>query len=57
MVASQLKILIPVGTETSSVEVTKNALASETMPTQNIWCAQTPKLMKAIATTAATMIG
>src|SRR5262245_10031577 len=56
IVASQLKILIPVGTATRKVEVAKKMLPTEVMPMVNMWCAQTPRLMKAIITTAATII-
>ena len=41
MVASQLKILMPVGMPTSMVESTKNVLLAEVMPTVNMWCAHT----------------
>ena len=57
MVASQLKILIPVGTAMSIVEMTKKVLAVGLIPTANMWCAHTPTLMKPIATVAATMMG
>ena len=57
MVASQLKILIPVGTPTTIVEMTKKVLAVGLMPTANMWCAHTPMLMKPIAKVAATMTG
>ena len=48
MVASQLKIFRPVGTAISIVEAAKNVLAEGERPTVNIWCAQTPRLMKPI---------
>ena len=56
MVPSQLKILIPVGTAIAVVEATKKALAYDVMPTVNMWCAHTPRLMKPMAMVAATMI-
>ncbi len=52
---SQLKILMPVGTAMSIVEKTKKVLAPAVMPTVNMWCAQTPRLMKPIDTVAATI--
>src|ERR1700761_738357 len=57
MVAVQLKILMPVGTPTSMVEAAKKVFDQEVMPTANMWCAQTPRLMNPIATTAPTMAG
>src|SRR5256885_13602264 len=57
IVASQLKILSPVGTAMAMVESTKKRLAPELMPMVNMWCAQTLMLMKAMATVAATMTG
>ena len=57
IVASQLKILIPVGTAMAIVEMTKKAFAGALMPTVNMWCAHTLMLMKAIETVAATMTG
>src|SRR6202167_4479089 len=57
MVAIQLKILIPVGTPTNSVESTKNAFCAEVMPTLNIWWAQTLRLIKPMPADAATMAG
>src|SRR3954462_13207855 len=57
MVAVQLKILIPVGMPTSMLETAKNVFDHAVIPTANMWCAQTPKLMNPIATTAATMAG
>ena len=46
MVASQEKILIPVGTAMTIVAAVKYALVSTSKPTVNIWCAQTknPKI-------------
>ena len=49
IVPSQLKILMPVGTPTSMVEIAKKALPAGVMPTVNMWCAHTPRLMKPIA--------
>src|SRR5215471_21335314 len=57
MVASQLKILIPVGTPTAIVDKAKKALAFEVMPTVNMWWAHTLMLMNPIPTVAATMMG
>ena len=57
MVASQLKILMPVGTAMIMVESVKKAFATEVMPTVNIWCAHTPSEMNTIPTEAATMAG
>ena len=50
MVASQLKILIPVGTAMAIVDSTKNVFAFELMPTVNMWWAQTLMLMNPMAT-------
>ena len=55
MVPIQLKILMPVGTAMSMVEKTKKVLPAGLMPTVNMWCAHTPRLMKPIETVAATM--
>jgi len=41
IVASQLKILIPVGTAIIIVAAVKYARVSTSRPTTNIWCAQT----------------
>ena len=57
MVASQLKILIPVGIPTSIVEIAKKLLAIGLIPTANMWCAHTLTLMKPIVTVAATIMG
>ena len=57
MVASQLKVLMPVGMETSIVDRVKNALPNDVMPMVNMWCAHTPRLMKPMPTEAATMAG
>jgi hypothetical protein len=57
MVASQLKILIPVGTAIKSVEATKKVLSADPMPTVNMWCAQAPVPMMPMVTVAATIIG
>ncbi len=54
-VASQLNILIPVGMDTSRVEAAKNRSRALLMPTQNMWCAHTLRLMKAMAMVAAAM--
>ena len=56
-VASQLKILMPVGTEMTMVASVKKALAPEAMPTVNMWCAHTLRLMKPMPTDAATIAG
>ena len=56
-VPSQLKILIPVGTEITIVENTKKVFPSGPIPTVNIWCAHTLRLIKPIATVAATIAG
>ena len=40
-VASQLKILIPVGTATSIDAIMKKPLRPVGMPTVNMWCAHT----------------
>ena len=55
IVASQLKNLMPVGIETSKLAAAKNRSSVRLMPTQNMWWAQTPRLMKAIAIVAAAM--
>ena len=57
IVPSQLKILMPVGTAISMVETAKKVFAAGVMPTANMWCAHTPRLMKPIDTVAATMTG
>ncbi len=57
MVASQLKILIPVGTAIAIVDSTKNVFAAGLMPTVNMWCAQTLMAMNPMQTVAATMTG
>ena len=56
-VASQLKILMPVGTEMAIVAKVKKVFAPAPMPTANMWCAHTLKLMKPIPTEAATIAG
>ncbi len=43
IVATQLKILTPVGTAMSRLEAAKTASATRPSPTANMWCAQTPK--------------
>src|SRR6266567_6179825 len=50
MVAIQLKIFTAVGMAISVVLVEKKACAIGGRPTANIWCAQTVKLKKPIAT-------
>ena len=55
IVASQLKNLMPVGMEIMKVDTTKKRSAVRLMPTVNMWCAQTPRLMKAMAAVAAAM--
>src|SRR6202166_2964987 len=57
IVASQLKILIPVGTAMAIVESTKKLFAVEVMPTVNIWCAQTLMPINPMHTVEATMMG
>ena len=57
IVASQLKILIPVGTAMAIVVKTKKVLAVELIPTVNMWCAHTLMLMNPMATVAATITG
>ena len=49
MVASQLKILIPVGTAMAMVERTKKVFAVGLIPTVNMWWAHTLMLMKPMA--------
>ncbi len=56
-VPSQLKILIPVGTEITIVEKTKKVFPAGPIPTVNIWCAHTLRLIKPIPTEAATIAG
>ncbi len=53
IVASQLKNLIPVGIDTKNVATAKNRSGMRPIPTQNIWCAHTLKLMNAIPIVAA----
>jgi len=43
IVATQLKILIPVGTAIIIVALVKYARVSTSKPTVNMWCAQTIK--------------
>ena len=52
IVASQLKILMPVGTAMSIVLTAKTASAIGPMPTANMWCAQTPKPRKPMSDAA-----
>jgi hypothetical protein len=49
-VASQLMILTPVGTPTSTEAIMKNPLRKFGIPTANMWCAQTSIDTKAIPT-------
>ena len=56
-VASQLKILIPVGTEITIVEKTKKVFPAGPIPTVNMWCAHTLRLINPIPTDAATIAG
>jgi len=51
-VASQLKILIPVGTAMIMVAAEKYARVSTSMPTVNMWCAHTKNPRIPIATIA-----
>src|ERR1700676_2993348 len=55
MVASQLKVLMPVGMDTSIVESVKKALPKEVIPMVNMWWAHTLKLIKPMPTDSATM--
>src|SRR3979409_1541078 len=57
MVASQLKILMPVGTAMAMVESTKKVFAFAFMPTVNMWWAHTLMAMNAMQTVAATITG
>src|SRR5207253_6383581 len=57
IVASQLKILMPVGMATNSVAAAKKVLEMDVMPTVNIWWAHTPMLMNPMATVAPTIAG
>ena len=54
-VASQLKILIPVGTAMTIDAIMKNACSEIGSPTVNMWCAQTSIEKKPIATVEATI--
>ena len=49
MVASQLKILMPVGIAMSMLVAPKTASGVKPRPTANMWCAQTSEAEKAIA--------
>ena len=49
IVASQLKILMPVGTAISSVVIIIGTRSHEAMPLTNMWCAQTEKPRTTIA--------
>ncbi len=58
IVPSQLKILMPVGTaDQHRRDGEEGVRRAGVMPTANMWCAHTPRLMKPIATVAATMTG
>ena len=48
-VASQLKILMPVGTAISSVVIIIGTRSHDAMPLTNMWCAQTEKPSTTIA--------
>ncbi len=50
MVAVQLKIFTPVGIAMSMLPREKKRSAGTPRPAANMWCAQTPKLSRAIAT-------
>ena len=50
VVASQLRIMIPVGTEIRMVEAAKAVFATGPSPVANMWWAHTPQLMKPMAT-------
>jgi cellobiose-specific phosphotransferase system component IIC len=52
IVATQLKILIPVGTAIIIVALVKYARVSTSKPTVNMWCAQTIKPKKPIESIA-----
>ena len=49
IVASQLKILIPVGTAIRSVVIIIGTRSHDAMPLTNMWCAQTEKPSTTIA--------
>ena len=49
IVASQLKILIPVGTAIRSVVIIIGTRSHDDMPLVNMWCAQTEKPSTTIA--------
>jgi len=55
IVASQLKILIPVGTAIIIVAAVKYARVSTSKPTTNMWCAQTKKPSRPMDSIAYTM--
>src|SRR5690625_82445 len=55
IVASQLNILIPVGTAIAIVATAKIEFATGPKPTVNIWCAQTINPKKAINMVAKTI--
>src|SRR5699024_3407328 len=54
IVASQLKILIPVGTAIAIVAIAKIEFATGPRPTVNMWCAQTMKPKNAMNSVANT---
>src|SRR5262249_42961125 len=56
IVPSQLKILMPVGTEISMVESAKKLLSGEPIPTVNMWCAHTDSDTAPMETVASTMV-
>jgi uncharacterized protein (DUF2062 family) len=55
MVASQLKILMPVGTAMAKLAIAKKVTWKEFIPTVNMWCAQTAALINPIRMVAATL--
>ncbi len=57
MVASQLKILMPVGTAMAMVVAANSVFTGAPRPTANMWCAHTLAPMKPMARVAATIIG
>ena len=55
-VASQLKILTPVGTPMAMVAPAKAAVAQAPRPVVNMWCAHTPNPRKAMTAPANTTV-
>ena len=53
-VAIQAKTCIPAGTLTAMLAAEKKLTDKVGRPVVNMWCAQTPKLMKAVAKSAST---